>query len=981
MGKNKFQEAIKRIENVVQNNLSELDLSDLNLIELPDSLFQLHNLKDLNISGNRLAALPESIENLYNLHELIVWENQLTQLPDSIGTLKNLQVLDITENQLKNLPESLWNLKKLQVLFISSNKLNDLPESVENLKNLTNLSVGDNQLKNLPESIKYLDKLQDLDVTQNLLDTLPDSIGNLKNLQMLAVWDNKLKNLPQSIENLQDLNTLDVWYNQLKELPASIGNLKNLNILDVGDNQLKELPESIGNLKNLRNLDVEFNQLKGLPESIGSLKNLQVLNVSDNRLEGLPNSLRKTKLKELYLHNNPLLKITPDILGPTEREAREKKTKVANPAKILEYYFRTREGKHPLNEAKLILVGRGEVGKTSLVNRLVYNKFNIKERKTDGIKISEWEIELKKNDTVRLNIWDFGGQEIMHATHQFFLTARSLYILVLDGRGGLEDNDAEYWLKIISSFGAASSVIIVLNKINAHPFDLNRKALQEKYPFIKDFVKVDCKDRTGIERLINVIKKQTGELKNLRDPFPAVWFKIKEKIASIDKNFLAFNEFKKFCRDNGESEDAAQSLLAGYLHDLGIALNYSDDPRLKDTHVLNPHWVTNGIYKILNSDLLETNKGEISLDDLSKILNKKNYPVKMHRFLMDLMKKFELCFNFPDDDCHYLIPELLDKQESTSTKDFKPEECLNFQYNYAVLPVGLLPRFIVRTYTLSQGQGRWRSGVILQLDGCKAFVKSDIADKRVFIRINGPIEKRRKLLAVIRSDFERIHRDIKNLLPEEMVPVPHTPKTTILYKKLLELEKNNIQTSQEYVDNKIVVVNVKDLLNGVDLIKVKKDTSVKVFISYSHKDEFYKNQLETHLKILQRQNLISVWNDRRIVAGENWGNEIDSNLEAAQIILLLISADFIASDYCYDIEMLRAIEKHNGREAVLIPIPIRKCNWSKAPFGAIQAATRDAKPVKSWKDKDAAWTIVSNEIEKACEKFIGRKGRHLDWYY
>jgi internalin A len=652
------------------------------------------------------------------------------------------------------------------------------------------------------------------------------------------------------------------------------------------------------------------------------------------------------------------------------------RTKPADPEKILEYYFRTREGKRPLNEAKLIFVGRGEVGKTSLVNRLVYNKFNIKERKTDGIQISEWEIDLKKNDKVRLNIWDFGGQEIMHATHQFFLTARSLYILVLDGRGRLEDNDAEYWLKIISSFGAASPVIIVLNKIKAHPFDLNRKALQEKYPFIKEFVKTDCKNGSGIDQLLKVIKKQTNALKNLRDPFPAVWFKIKEKIAFIDKNFLSFDEFKKFCKANGESEDTAQGLLAGYLHDLGIALNYSDDPRLKDTHILNPHWVTNGIYKILNSDLLEKNKGEISLKDLSKILNKKIYPAKMHQFLMDLMKKFELCFNFPDDDCHYLIPELLDKQEPDVTKQFKPEECLNFQYDYAVLPVGLLPRFIVRTYTLSHGLSQWRSGAILQLEGCKAFVKADIADKRVYIRINGPIEKRRKLLAVIRSDFERIHYDIKNLLPDEMVPVPESPKTVVLYKKLLELEKNNIATFQEYVDNKIVILNVKDLLNGIDLKKEKRGI-IRVFISYSHKDEFYKNQLETHLKILQRQNLISVWTDRRIIAGEDWGKEIDLNLESAHIILLLISADFITSDYCYDIEMTRAVERHNAKEADVIPIPIRKCNWGKAPFRAIQAATKNGKPIKSCKDKDEAWTYVSKEIEKACEKFAGDRGMQI----
>jgi Ras of Complex, Roc, domain of DAPkinase/TIR domain len=108
-----------------------------------------------------------------------------------------------------------------------------------------------------------------------------------------------------------------------------------------------------------------------------------------------------------------------------------------------------------LHEAKLILVGRGEVGKTSLVNRLVSNSFAGDESKTQGINITQWPLTSGKT-TYRLNILDFGGQEIMHATHQFFLTERSLYLLVLNGREGGEDVDAEYWLKHIESFGGDS---------------------------------------------------------------------------------------------------------------------------------------------------------------------------------------------------------------------------------------------------------------------------------------------------------------------------------------------------------------------------------------------------------------------------------------------------------------------------------------------------------------------------------------------
>ena len=100
----------------------------------------------------------------------------------------------------------------------------------------------------------------------------------------------------------------------------------------------------------------------------------------------------------------------------------------------------------------------------------------------------------------RLHVWDFGGQEIMHSTHQFFLTQRSLYLLVLNGRQGHEDADAEYWLNLIDSFGEDSPVIVVLNKIKEHPFDLNRRGLMQKFGIVRDFIETDCEDGTGIDR-------------------------------------------------------------------------------------------------------------------------------------------------------------------------------------------------------------------------------------------------------------------------------------------------------------------------------------------------------------------------------------------------------------------------------------------------------------------------------------------------
>ena len=558
-------------------------------------------------------------------------------------------------------------------------------------------------------------------------------------------------------------------------------------------------------------------------------------------------------------------------------------------------------------------------------------------------------------------------------------------VFVFDSRA--EDMDAEYWLKLIESFGGGSPVIVALNKIKEHPFDVNRRALKQKYPFIQSFIKTDCKDGDGIAQLYNAIERETGRLEHLRDAFPASWFAIKEQLAAMKKNYQSFDEYREICNQYGETEEDAQEALAGYLHTLGITLNYRDDPRLQDTHVLNPHWVTNGIYKILNSAELEEQKGEINLNDLTRILNEREYPANMRRFIFDLMKKFELCFSFPDDDTHYLIPELLHKQEPEETSAFKPEECLNFQYHYPVLPEGLLPRFIVRTHTLSEGLPRWRTGVILELEGCRALVKADTSDRKVFINVSGPVSGRRRLLALIRSDFERIHRSIPRLQPQEVVPLPGYPDAFVSYEELLVMERNRMQTVPKVVRDQIVELDVQELLNGVDLEGTRRPRegrkglrgeAVRLFIRYSHKDERLHEEMQTHLKLLQRQGVIDAWDDRQIEAGEEWKKRIDDNLERADIILLLVSADFIASDYFSEKEMARALERHEKGEARVIPVIARDVNWQKASFAGLQALPNGGRAVTQWPNRDSAWRDVAEGIEKVAKE-MRTKARRLSF--
>ncbi len=143
--------------------------------------------------------------------------------------------------------------------------------------------------------------------------------------------------------------------------------------------------------------------------------------------------------------------------------------------------------------------------------------------------------------------------------------------------------------------------------------------------------------------------------------------------------------------------------------------------------------------------------------------------------------------------------------------------------------------------------------------------------------------------------------------------------------------------------------------------------AIKIFISYAHEDESLLRQLETHLILLKRQGIISTWHDREIVPGTNWAKEIDKQLNQASIILLLVSADFLASDYCYQIEMNHALKRHQAGKARVIPILLRPVDWQDALFAHLLALPIDARPITTWSNQDEAFLDVVSGIRRAIE--------------
>ena len=600
------------------------------------------------------------------------------------------------------------------------------------------------------------------------------------------------------------------------ELPSEIGLCTKLKGLVIHKTKISYLPPEIGNLENLQVLDVFNNDIAELPSEISKLTNLQTLDLRNNRIEKFPIGMDNlSNLKILRIRNNP-------IPIPLEISRR-----IEEPRAILSYYYLVLlEKRRQLNEVKLILVGQGSVGKTSLVQQILFSTFDQNQTKTEGISINQLTVEnqslvdkpvLSSKDQlpIRVNIWDFGGQEIMHATHQFFLTKRSLYLLVLDSRLTQEENRVEYWLKIIQSFGGESPVLIVGNKTDQHPLDIDRTGLQKKYPNIVGILETSASTGAGIEELKAAIVEQVNNLPHVRDLLPETWFTVKTKLEELGRqsNFITHDKYLELCAENEVSDETSQRTLIGFLHDLGVVLHFQDDPRLEALGILNPQWVTNGVYKILNSQPLFQNKGVLTTSMLDEILNLPEYPRGKRLFIVDMMKKFELCYDIKADKI-FLVPDLLPKDEPA---ELKFNGIPAFEYAYPVLPSSVITRFIVRMNQKIDDDFVWRTGVVLKIGENKALVKADIEDRKITIAIDGLEHTRRDALSAIRTHLDDIHNSIKGLNPEKFVPVPGADKAKPLpYSYLLMLEAKGIEILPVQDGDRLVEVNIRQVLSGVE---------------------------------------------------------------------------------------------------------------------------------------------------------------------
>jgi small GTP-binding protein len=508
-------------------------------------------------------------------------------------------------------------------------------------------------------------------------------------------------------------------------------------------------------------------------------------------------------------------------------------------------YLKSLKNEIKLFEAKMIVVGGGAVGKTSLMKRLLFEEFSPDENITQGIEINNWLLNTEIANNLKINFWDFGGQEIYHATHQFFLTKRSLYIFVWEARKDDDLRNFDYWLNIIKLLSDESPVLIVLNKVDQNIKLIDELSLKKKFKNIVGFFKVSAKTGKGIENLRLFIRREIIKLPQIGNTLPQLWLEIRSNLERIDENYIEYNQYKKICENFGIGEDSIE-VLSQYLHDLGVFLHFQDNPILKEIIFLKPEWATNAVYQLVNTKRIRENGGKFNYNELNSTWAE--YPENKYIFLLELMKRFELCFQIPNSQ-DYILPQLLPPHESNFEWNY--EDNVRFEYHYEFMPSGIIARFIVRNHDLIENNLYWQNGVVLNWENSRALIIGDPFKKEIKIRLRGVDP--RIFLEIIRRDIDVIHKSLNYPEFTELLPCtcsrcsehnnPHLFDYSVL-KKFKEKKKRFIPCLKSTED-----VSIENLLNGIErtltIREMFEDKMKRVF-----SDDQYKSKNIENIRII-----------------------------------------------------------------------------------------------------------------------------------
>jgi GTPase SAR1 family protein len=621
-------------------------------------------------------------------------------------------------------------------------------------------------------------------------------------------------------------------------------------------------------------------------------------------------------------------------------------------------------------EAKLLIIGEGGTGKTTLLRKLQNEKADMPQEKdtTFGIAIDKWIFDIypqlfttlkdRTQNEILVNCWDFGGQKIYHGTHQIFFGENSFYILVADTREGL--TDFKYWFNTIEQLaGDNAQLLVIINQKFGHVFQFDKDGYKTRFPFVDKDIPIDLNTQydehdenkgtenkgKNIVNLQNIIGLQTKvktriqEMQVMGKPLSATYIAVREDLFKRTENYIEFSEYRKICASQDVIEWDTMRTMSRYFNDIGAITHFFDDDYLRERIFLNSDWLVKTIYKVLDDQTIKEKKGRICLDDFSHIWKSENLHSEIKHLTL-IMDKFGLMYQVANTK-EFVVPAHLPTNKPYGVwQHVNDSALLKFKYEFDnYMPEGLMSHFIVALHPYIENQKFvWHLGINIAYENTHAEIIETYGGTNTFqITIAGA--KKKELLAIIRMKFRDILKPFKKLQFEELVPCNCSKCIT-----LPEPNYYDYKLLQEYIDENAPEIQCKNLKRNVPIQQllhgIKPESEIKlitknmetnkIFICYSGDDRELRQIFEQRLKIYlasAKNKFDTVWSDIDIIVGREWNDQIQTALAQSNIGILLVSSMFLGSEYCIGNELRQMLERCKKDGYKIIPVLLRDCNF------------------------------------------------------